>query len=272
MQLNSLFKTASTFKSTEKMPVLFLGHGSPLNAIEINEFSSGWRAMAETMPLPVAILCISAHWETHGTYVTAMEKPRTIHDFGGFKQDLYEVQYPADGSPDLAKEIKALVSATAIELDNSWGLDHGSWSVLRHLFPLAGIPVVQLSLDYRKTPLQHYNLAKELAMLRQKGVLIIGSGNIVHNLRLIDWNRSDEGYDWAMETDIRVRQLILENDHHSLINYSNAGGAFNMAIPTPEHYLPLLYAIGLKGEKEEASFFNTKTIMGSISMTSVRIG
>ena len=272
MQLNSLFKTASTFKSTEKMPVLFLGHGSPLNAIEINEFSSGWRAIAKAIALPQAILCVSAHWETPGTFVTAMETPRTIHDFGGFKQDLYEVQYPADGSPDLAKEIKALVSATAIGLDNSWGLDHGSWSVLRHLYPEASVPVVQLSLDYRKTPLQHYNLAKELSTLRHKGVLIIGSGNIVHNLRSIDWNRSDEGYDWAIETDSRVRQLILAHDHHSLINYSKAGSAFNMAVPTPEHYLPLLYAIGLKGEKEEASLFNTKTIMGSISMTSVRIG
>jgi len=272
MKLSALHNYTESLSSTGKMPVLFLGHGSPMNAIELNEFSSGWRAIGKSLPVPGAILCISAHWETRGTFVTAMEKPRTIHDFGGFPQALFEVQYPAPGSPVLAIETSNLITQTQVGHDETWGLDHGAWSVIKHLYPKADVPVIQLSLDYSMTPQQHYDLAKELSALREKGVLIIGSGNIVHNLRTIDWKNQQGGYDWAIEVDTKVRELIADNNHKPLIDYDKAGRAFEMAIPTPEHYLPLLYTLALQGKNEEASFFNTKTIMGSISMTSVKIG
>lgn len=272
MKLQALQKIAGAFDNTGRMPVLFLGHGSPMNAIELNEFSKGWRNIGETLPVPKAVLCISAHWETRGTYVTAMERPRTIHDFGGFPQALYDVQYPAPGSPDLAESVRDQITDVQIGLDESWGLDHGAWSVIKHLFPEAEIPVVQLSLDYSQSPQYHYQLAGELASLRDKGVLIVGSGNIVHNLRTIDWNNPEGGYDWATETDVKVRKLIVDRDHQSLIDYKKGGRAFEQSIPTPEHFLPLLYTLGLQGKNEEAMLFNTKTIMGSISMTSVKIG
>ena len=272
MKLQALQKIAGAFDNTGRMPVLFLGHGSPMNAIELNEFSKGWRNIGETLPVPKAVLCISAHWETRGTYVTAMERPRTIHDFGGFPQALYDVQYPAPGSPDLAESVRDQITDVQIGLDESWGLDHGAWSVIKHLFPEAEIPVVQLSLDYSQSPQYHYQLAGELASLRDKGVLIVGSGNIVHNLRTIDWNNPEGGYDWATETDVKVRKLIVDRDHQSLIDYKKGGRAFDQSIPTPEHFLPLLYTLGLQGKNEEVMLFNTKTIMGSISMTSVKIG
>lgn len=272
MKINALKKIVSDFGPTRPMPVLFLGHGSPMNAIELNEFSSGWRTVGKSLPVPNAILCISAHWETRGTFVTAMEKPRTIHDFGGFPQALFDVQYPAPGSPDLASETSNIITRTKVGLDESWGLDHGAWSVIKHLYPEANIPVIQLSLDYTKSPREHYELAGELAALREKGVLIIGSGNMVHNLRIIDWNKPDTGYDWAIETDTKMRQWISDGNHQALIDYKKGGRAFEQSIPTPEHYLPLLYTLGLQSKNEEASFFNTKTIMGSISMTSVKIG
>lgn len=272
MKLQALQKIAGAFDNTGRMPVLFLGHGSPMNAIELNEFSKGWRNIGETLPVPKAVLCISAHWETRGTYVTAMERPRTIHDFGGFPQALYDVQYPAPGSPDLAESVRDQITDVQIGLDESWGLDHGAWSVIKHLFPEAEIPVIQLSLDYSQSPQYHYQLAGELASLRDKGVLIVGSGNIVHNLRTIDWKNPEGGYDWATETDVKVRKLIVDRDHQSLIDYKKGGRAFEQSIPTPEHFLPLLYTLGLQGKNEEAMLFNTKTIMGSISMTSVKIG
>jgi 4,5-DOPA dioxygenase extradiol len=272
MKINALKKIVSDFGPTRPMPVLFLGHGSPMNAIELNEFSSGWRTVGKSLPVPNAILCISAHWETRGTFVTAMEKPRTIHDFGGFPQALFNVQYPAPGSPDLASETSNIITRTKVGLDESWGLDHGAWSVIKHLYPEANIPVIQLSLDYTKSPREHYELAGELAALREKGVLIIGSGNMVHNLRIINWNKPDTGYDWAIETDTKMRQWISDGNHQALIDYKKGGRAFEQSIPTPEHYLPLLYTLGLQSKNEEASFFNTKTIMGSISMTSVKIG
>jgi len=272
MKLQALQKIAGAFDNTGRMPVLFLGHGSPMNAIELNEFSMGWRSIGKTLPAPKAVLCISAHWETRGTFVTTMERPRTIHDFGGFPQELYDVQYPAPGSPALAGSIRDQVIDTEIGLDDSWGLDHGAWSVIRHLYPEANIPVIQLSLDYSQPPQYHYKLAGELASLRDKGVLIVGSGNIVHNLRTINWNNPEGGYDWAIETDAKVRKLIDDRDHQSLIDYKKAGRVFEQSIPTPEHFLPLLYILGLQGKNEEASFYNCKTIMGSISMTSVKIG
>ncbi len=267
--LNQLFKGP---ENQETMPVLFIGHGSPMNAIELNEFSRGWQQVGKSLPTPRAILCISAHWETRGTFVTAAEKPRTIHDFGGFPQELYEVQYPAPGSPALANETRQLISDTEVGLDSSWGLDHGAWSVIKHLYPDARIPVVQLSLDYTKSPQQHYEMARQLARLRRKGVLIIGSGNLVHNLRTINWRMPETGFDWAMEADSQIRNRIKEGNHQALMNYKQAGGAFNMAIPTPEHFIPLIYTLALQNKNEEATFFNAKTIMGSISMTSVKIG
>ena len=192
MKINKLNSTTESFSNTEKMPVLFLGHGSPMNAIEENEFVAGFRKVGKEIAKPNAILCISAHWETKGTYVTAMEKPRTIHDFGGFPKELFEVQYPALGSPELAKETKNIITKTEVGLDDKWGLDHGAWSVIRHMYPKADVPVMQMSLDYSKSPQYHYELAKELASLRQKGVLIVGSGNIVHNLRKVAWNKLNE--------------------------------------------------------------------------------
>lgn len=260
---------------TGPMPVLFLGHGSPLNAIEENEFVQGFRKLKEELPIPAAILVISAHWETEGTRVTAMKNPRTIHDFGGFPQALYEVQYPAPGSPELAEAVRKLTDGGIEMLDDKWGLDHGCWSVAKHLYPNADVPVVQLSLDYNKTPLQHYELARKLMYLRYKGVLIIGSGNMVHNLSLVAWNRLGEegyGYDWALEANEKMKKFILLNNHASLINYSAQGQEFKRAIPTPEHYLPLLYALALKGESEPIALFNDKVVGGSLSMTSVKIG
>jgi 4,5-DOPA dioxygenase extradiol len=260
---------------TNQMPVLFVGHGSPMNAIEENEFVYGWREAAKSLPKPKAILCVSAHWETRGTYVTEMEKPLTIHDFGGFPQKLFEVQYPVSGSPELAKEVKSIITKAEAGLDDKWGLDHGCWSILRQMYPAADIPVVQLSLDYSKPAQYHFDLAEELLSLRKKGILIIGSGNIVHNLRLVDWSNLDTpgvGYDWATEANEKMKKLILSNDFNALINYRSQGKAFELAIPTPEHFLPLLYTLALKQESDKVTFFNDKAVGGSLSMTSVWIG
>lgn len=261
--------------STEKMPVLFLGHGSPMNALDENEFVSGFRSLGKELPRPGAILCISAHWETKGTFVTAMEKPRTIHDFGGFPRTLFEVKYPAPGDPVLAQETKDLVKKTDVGLDERWGFDHGAWTVIKHMYPDADIPVIEMSLDYYQTPQYHYELAKELSALRRKGVLIVGSGNMVHNLGLVAWNRLNDdeyGYDWALEAGAKMKELILDGNHKSLVKYLCLGDAFKLAIPTPEHYLPLLYSLALQEPGEPVTLFNDKTIAGSLSMTSVKIG
>jgi 4,5-DOPA dioxygenase extradiol len=260
--------------NTEQMPVLFMGHGSPMNAIEENEFVTGFRNIGKTIPKPNAILCVSAHWETRGTFVTAMEKPETIHDFGGFPQALFDVQYPAPGSPELAGETKKIIVKTEVGFDTKWGLDHGAWSVIKHLYPEADVPVIEMSLDYYQAPQYHYELAKELSKLRKKGVLIIGSGNIVHNLGMVAWdklNASEYGYDWAIEANDKIKKYILSNDHQQLINYKSQGKAFDLAIPTPEHFLPLIYALALKEENEKVSLFNDKIIAGSLSMTSLKI-
>ena len=274
MKLNELNKVAQSFNSTDKMPVLFLGHGSPMNAIEENEFVQGFRNVSREIPKPNAVLVVSAHWETKGTFVTAMEKTKTIHDFGGFPKELYEVQYPAPGSPTLATETKGLVKKTEVGLDINWGLDHGAWSVVKHLYPNADVPIIQLSLDYTKSAQFHYELAMELRSLRGKGVLIVGSGNMVHNLRMVDWRRMNEinyGYDWAFEASEKMKTFILSGDHKQLINYQSQGKEFNLAIPTPEHYLPLLYSLALKNDNDEVSLFNDKAIAGSLTMTSVKI-
>ena len=275
VKLKDLEFATRELPKTDKMPVLFLGHGSPMNAIEENEFVTGFRNIAKSIPKPAAILCVSAHWETFGTFVTAMEKPRTIHDFGGFPKALYEVQYPAPGSPDLAQETQQLITSAEVGLDDKWGLDHGAWSVIKHLYPEADVPVIQLSLDRRQGPQYHYDLSRQLAPLRTKGVLIIGSGNMVHNLRMVAWdklNADNYGFDWALEARARMNALIASGDHEPLINYRAQGKSFDLAIPTPEHYLPLLYALALQDGKEEAVFFNDKAVGGSLTMTSVRVG
>lgn len=273
MNLRDLNKITSTLGNTKKMPVLFLGHGSPMNAIEENEFVASFRQLGKELVKPHAILCVSAHWETQGTFVTAMQNPPTIHDFGGFPQALFDVQYPAPGSPELAKETKRIITKTEVELDAHWGLDHGAWSVIKHLYPNADIPVIQMSIDYSKPPQYHYELAKELASLRQKGVLIIGSGNMVHNLRLVAWNKLNDAFafDWATEANEKMKQYILEDNHKNLIHFRNEGKAFDLAIPTPEHYLPLIYTLALKEKNETVSIFNDKPVGGSLTMTSIKI-
>ncbi len=269
--MNSINETS---ENKQIMPILFVGHGSPMNVIQENEFVAGWRNVANTIPKPDAILCISAHWETKGTAVTAMSNPKTIHDFGGFPKALYEIQYPAKGSPDLALEIKQLITNINILLDTSWGLDHGCWSVVKPMFPNADIPVVQLSLDYSQDAQYHYNIAKQLLPLREKGVLIMGSGNLVHNLRMVAWDKINEpefGYDWAFEANNLFKKLIIEQNHQQLIDYKLLGKSVNFAVPSPEHYLPLLYILALQQANESISFFNDKAVMGSLTMTSLKV-
>ena len=258
---------------TDLMPTLFIGHGSPMNGIENNEFSDSWVDLARHIPIPKAVLVVSAHWYTHGTFVTAMDFPGTIHDFGGFPQALFDVQYPAPGDPKLAAEIPGLIHSTPVGLDHDWGLDHGTWTVVRHMYPNADIPVLQLSIDYTKSPVQHYEIAKEIYALRKKGVLVIGSGNMVHNLRMLSWEMiNGGGYDWAIEMNDKFKNLIANGDYQPLINYRNLGSDAMLAIPTPEHYLPLIYTLGMKNDKEEVSFFNDKAVGGSLTMTSVLVG
>ena len=275
MKLDALAKMADGLGSTDRMPVLFLGHGSPMNAIEENEFVAGFRNVGREITRPKAILCVSAHWETNGTYVTAMDHPRTIHDFGGFPRELFEVQYPAPGSPKLAEDTKELIETTEIGLDHHWGLDHGAWSVIKHMYPDADVPVVQLSLDRTKPARYHFELAAQLGKLREKGVLIVGSGNMVHNLRMVDWRKlSGEPYvyDWAAEADQRMKDYIFEGNFDSLVDYQKQGKAFELAIPTPEHYLPLLYTLALKDRQDEVNIFNDQPVGGSLTMTSVKFG
>ncbi|WP_066838745.1 4,5-DOPA dioxygenase extradiol [Rufibacter ruber] len=255
------------------MPVLFVGHGSPMNGIEDNEFSQRWTQLAQEIPVPKAVLVISAHWFTRGTKITAMDFPQTIHDFGGFPRELFAVQYPAPGDAALAQETASLIKTAPVELDHDWGLDHGTWTIVRHMYPQANVPVLQLSIDYTKGPQYHYELAKELTALRRKGVLIMGSGNMVHNLRLVSWEMiNGGGYDWTHTINEKFKDLILARDHQPLINYPTLGKEALLAIPTVEHYLPLLYTLGLQGQDEAVSFFNDKMVGGSLTMTSVKIG
>lgn len=255
------------------MPALFIGHGSPMNGIEDNEFSKSWAAMAKSIPEPAAVLVISAHWFTRGTHITAMDFPKTIHDFGGFPKALFDVAYPAPGSPALAAETRSLIHSVDVGLDHDWGLDHGAWTVVKHMYPKADIPVLQLSMDYTKGAQYHYDLAAELYELRKKGVLILGSGNMVHNLRMMSWKMiNGGGYDWTLEINEQFKKLVLAGEHQPLIAYETLGRAAAMAIPTPEHYFPLLYTLGLKNDQEAVSIFNDKAVGGSLTMTSVRIG
>lgn len=253
-----------------KMPALFVGHGSPMNAIEDNEFSQAWAKAGSALPRPRAILCISAHWQGVGTQVTGMERPPMIYDFYGFPQQLSQVKYPAPGSPELARLVRQTVSKTRVGLDMEWGLDHGAWSVLCRMFPQADIPVVQLCLDHTKSPAFHYALGQELRALRRQGILILGSGNVVHNLGTM--GGQDEAYDWASEFDAKIARTIQAQDHHALIHYHKLGKAAQMAIPTNEHYLPLLYVLALQEADEPIAFFAERVTLGSISMRSLRIG
>lgn len=256
--------------SSRKMPVLFVGHGSPMNAIEENEFSCAWMELGKAIPKPKAILCISAHWETDGIQVTAMVQPRTIYDFYGFPPALYKIIYPAPGSPELAQLVHRTAKKFPVSLDHTWGLDHGAWSVLRRMFPDAEIPIVQLSLNRTKDALFHYEFGKELHSLRYKGILIVGSGNMVHNLGMMSWQ--DKGYDWAIEFDETLRQFILSGDHDSLVYYEKLGKAAHLSIPTNEHYLPLLYTLAMQDKQDSVRFFADQVTLGSISMRSLQIG
>lgn len=270
--LNQFKSFTSNLSQGDIMPALFMGHGSPMNGIEVNEFSTGWANMAKSIPQPTAVLVVSAHWFTRGTKITAMDFPPTIHDFGGFPQALFDVQYPAPGNPELAKETANLITTTPVELDHDWGLDHGAWTVIRHMYPNADIPVLQLSIDYTKGAQYHYDLAKEISALRKKGVLVLGSGNMVHNLRMLSWEMiNGGGYDWANEANEKFKSAILNKDHQLLINFEKMGSDVRLSIPTPEHYLPLMYVLGLQGDKEEVLLFNDKAVGGTLTMTSVKV-
>jgi 4,5-DOPA dioxygenase extradiol len=251
------------------MPVLFVGHGSPMNAIDRNEYHLAWNALGRRLPRPKSVLCVSAHWETRDAYVTATETPETIHDFYGFPKALFDVRYPAPGDPALAARVAALVTSERVRLDPGRGLDHGAWSVLAAMFPAADVPVVQLSIDTTKPGMHHYAIARQLAPLREEGVLVFGSGNIVHNLRLFDF-RNPVPLDWALAADAELRKLIAERRHDELAAYPGRPEA-KLAVPTPEHYLPLLYALALQQADENPEFFNVKA-QGSVAMTSVLIG
>ncbi|MDX1627338.1 MAG: 4,5-DOPA dioxygenase extradiol [Fulvivirga sp.] len=258
------------------MPVLFVGHGSPMNGIENNIFSQYWKRLAEDIPRPSAVLVISAHWLTRGnTKITAMPSPRTIHDFMGFPQRLFDVRYPAPGHPQLARDMQEVVQQVPIEQDHEWGLDHGTWSIVRHMYPDANIPVLQLSIDFDKPAQFHYELAQELAVLRRQGVLIIGSGNMVHNLRMMDFSRLNTesyGFDWAIALNDIFKDRIANGDHQSLLEYEKLHEASRLAIPTPDHYFPLIYTLGLQNKKDQITFFNDRAVAGSITMTSVKFG
>jgi 4,5-DOPA dioxygenase extradiol len=257
----------------ELMPTIFFGHGNPMNAISRNSYTEGWATVGRSVPRPKAILSISAHWYISGCAVTVNPAPRTIHDFGGFPKELYEVQYPAPGSPQLARRVKDLLSPASVELDESWGLDHGTWSVLTHLFPNTDIPVVQLSIDKRQPPEFHYDLGKRLSSLREEGVLIVGSGNLVHNLHTYAWGeKGTDAYDWAVRFENQVRELLLKGDDDRIVAYEALGRDAMLSVPTPDHYLPLLYILGLRKEIDRISFPVQGVDGGSISMLAVRLG
>jgi 4,5-DOPA dioxygenase extradiol len=256
-----------------KMPMLFVGHGSPMNAIEDNTFTKNFRKVASQIPKPKSILCVSAHWVTNGTKVTMMEDPKTIHDFYGFPEELYQIEYKTKGSIELAKEVKKLLSPIEVHLDKEWGLDHGTWTVLRHMYPNADIPVVQLSLDYSLSTQEHFDIAQKLSSLREEGILIIGSGNMIHNLGMVDFEKvsSEYGYDWAQRVQKILNESILSGDYTKLLNYEKEGVYFHNAIPTPEHFWPLIYILGLKEKTDKVEIWNDTLVGGSLSMTAVKV-
>jgi len=257
-------------KMSHRMPVLFVGHGSPMNTIEDNEFTEGWRNIATTIQKPEAILCISAHWYTPSTMITTMENPRTIHDFYGFPSELYQQQYPAPGAPHLAERISTAINEYSVSLDESWGLDHGTWSVLKKMYPAANVPTIQLSIDYSKPLVYHYMLGRSLEFLRDEGVLIIGSGNLVHNLGAIMWNSPNAVQDWAREFEETIVESLQPINNEVLTNFEGIRDTAKKSHPTPDHYIPLLYAIGAAGDTGKLEIFNQKIIYGSLSMTSFK--
>jgi 4,5-DOPA dioxygenase extradiol len=255
------------------MPAVFVGHGNPLNAIEENAYTHAWADLAAAMPRPQAILAVSAHWYVPGTRVTVNKHPRTIHDFGGFPRSLYEVSYPAPGAPELAGRVAALLAPTAVQLDADWGLDHGTWSVLVRMYPNADIPVIQLAVDRGLSPDEHFELARRLAPLRAEGVLLLGSGNVVHNLRLYAWDgRIVDPHDWAMRFESRMRAMIAARDYAGAIRYPSLGSDADLSVPTPDHFLPLLYVLAASDERDKVSFPVEGFEGGSISMLAVRLG
>jgi len=255
------------------MPAVFFGHGNPMNALLRNDYTEGWAAVGAAIPRPRAVLCVSAHWYIPAAMVTAMDRPRTIHDFGGFPRELYAVEYPAPGDPELAERVRTLLAPVAVERDHAWGLDHGTWSVLRHVFPKADVPLVQLSIDARQPASFHYELGRRLSPLRDEGVLIAGSGNLVHNLHAYAWGRqSVEPYDWAVRFENDIRQLLSAGDDRELIEYETFGNDGMLSVPTPDHYLPLLYILGLRRPGETVHFPVEGFDGGSISMLAVQIG
>jgi 4,5-DOPA dioxygenase extradiol len=261
-------------RQSAPMPVVFAGHGNPMNALNRESLlARKWRAIGEAMPKPRAIVAVSAHWYIRGTKVTAMKQPKTIHDFGGFPEELFEIQYPAPGDPALAARLIEVLAPTPVELDHSWGLDHGTWSVLTHMFPEADIPVVQLSIDRNQPAAFHYDLAHRLSPLRDEGVLVLGSGNLVHNLHTYSWgDHTGSAYPWALEFETRVRELLAAHEHGPLIAYETMGDAALQSVPTPDHYLPFLYAIALCRGGEDLTYPVEGFDGGSISMMTAQIG
>lgn len=258
---------------TDLMPAIFFGHGNPMNAISKNAYTAGWASIGKFIPRPKAVLAVSAHWYVPTCAVTANLTPPTIHDFGGFPRELYEVQYPAPGSPELARRVQDLLDPVSVGLDESWGLDHGTWAVLRHVFPEADIPVVQLSIDETQPPKFHCEIGKRLTALRSEGVLIIGSGNIVHNLHTYAWgSQGIDPFDWAVRFETHARELLLNADDVPLVAYERLGRDAQLSIPTPDHYLPLLYVIGARKEGEQVRFPVEGIDGGSVSMLAIQIG
>src|SRR5689334_2524065 len=257
----------------QPMPAIFFGHGNPMNALQQNDWTKGWAMIGKSFPRPRAIVCVSAHWYLPATLVSAMTQPRTIHDFGGFPRELYQVQYRAPGAPELARQVSELLAPLSVELDQSWGLDHGTWSVLVHVYPEADVPVVQLSIDETQPASFHFELGKRLAPLREEEILIVGSGNLVHNLHTYAWGRhTPEPYDWAVRFETVARKLMLNSEFDPLVDYETLGCDALLAIPTPDHYLPLLYVLGTKYQDEEITFPVEGVDGGSISMLAVRAG
>lgn len=255
------------------MPVIFFGHGNPMNALSRNVYTDGWASIGKSIPRPRAVLAVSAHWYIPVCAVTANRIPRTIHDFGGFPRELYQFEYPAPGNPELARRVQELLASVPIELDERWGLDHGTWVVLAHVFPGADIPVVQLSINERQPPSFHYELGKRLAPLREEGVLVVGSGNIVHNLHAYAWGqRETTPFDWGVRFEKHVREALVRGDDAAVVAYESFGRDATLSVPTPEHYLPLLYVLGLRKEKEQVSFPVRGVDGGSVSMLAVQIG
>ncbi len=249
-----------------RMPVVFVGHGSPMNAIENNDYTKNWENVAERIPKPQAIISVSAHWFTEGTRIMNGERPETIYDMYGFPKELYEIVYDSPGSPNLAKRSKELISKKT-DFDNSWGIDHGTWSVLVHMYPQREIPVFQISIDGYAPPEVHYQIGNELSSLRDEGVLIFGTGNIVHNLRLIDWSMEDRGFEWAYQFDDFIKENIMTYNHAHILNYKNMGDAARLAVPTPDHYYPLLYVLGASDKEDKVTCFNQSGDLGSLTMT-----